>query len=384
MAMKKVRQSYLSNRFIMNKIDFYTCWEDINLIQKALQINSNDIVFSITSGGCNILNFLVYNPKKVLAVDYNPYQNYLLELKIEAIRNLSYPQFLQLMGITPSKERQKLYEIIKENLSKNARAFWDLNSFVVEKGILNVGEQNIKNYGKILRFLRGEKTIENFFYCETIEGQSDYFYKHIYGFPWRLYQGYTYKDYAVKLALCLRALSDYPYKRKRLPGYFRYIQKVHYPKGHLKKIEYVFTKIPIKSNHFASLILLSHYINEDCFPPYLREENYGIIKQRIDRIETKTSSVFETLRECPSDSFTKFNLSNVFDWVDDNIFKNQLAEITRVGKNEGKIFFSTNRNDRCTPKEIKTLFSDEQLAIELLKEDRTMMYSNFQIGKICK
>lgn len=47
--MKKVRQSYLSNHFIMNKIDFYTCWDDFQLIQRALEINSKDTVFLITS-----------------------------------------------------------------------------------------------------------------------------------------------------------------------------------------------------------------------------------------------------------------------------------------------------------------------------------------------
>lgn len=384
MAMKKVRKSYLSNRFIMNKIDFYTCWEDMDLIQKSLQINSNDIIFSVTSGGCNILNFLVYNPKKILAVDYNPYQNYLLELKIEAIRNLNYTEFLQFMGITPSKERMELYEIIRKNLSQNASAFWDLNSFAVEKGILNVGEQNVKNYGKFLRFLKGRKTIENFFYCTTIEEQTDYFYKHIYGLPWRLYPGCTYRDFVIKLALCLRALHEYPYGRKRVSGYFRYIQKIHYPKDHLKKIEYVYTKVPIKYNHFASLMLLNRYINEDCFPPYLREENYGMIQQRIDRIETKTASVLETLRECPSDSITKFNLSNVFDWIADDIFTKQFVEITRVGKNGGKIFYSTTRDDRYIPKDIKTMYPYEKIAVDLLKEDRTMMYSYFEVGEICK
>ena len=45
------------------------------------------------------------------------------------------------------------------------------------------------------------------------------------------------------------------------------------PKNVQEKIEYVFTKIPIKYNHFASLILLSRYINEDCFPLYLKKEN---------------------------------------------------------------------------------------------------------------
>ncbi len=375
---------YLSRFNIINRIDYYTCWEDFKIIQDALQINSNDIILSITSGGCNILNFLLYNPKKILAIDYNPYQNYLLEFKIESIRNLNYSQFLQLMGISKSKDRENLYKIIRKKLSKNARVFWDLNYYAIKEDLLYVGEQNVKNFGKILRFLEGKKIIENFFYCKTIEEQTDYFYKYIYSFPWRLYYGLAYKNIIVKLLLCLRAIHEFPYKRKRSQGYIRYIQRVNYPKDYLKKIEYIFTKIPIKDNNFASLMLLGYYINENCFPPYLKKENYDTIKKGIDKIEIKTSTVSDILNNLQENSVTKFNLSNIFDWVDDNVFKNQLIDIARVGKNKGKILYSTTRSDRNIPKDIKILSQNKQLAIKLLKEDRTNMYSNLEIAEIQK
>ena len=384
MKKSRFRQYYFSKFFYMNKIDYYTCWEDFQIIQKAMEINNNDIILSITSGGCNILNFILSNPKKILAVDYNPYQNYLLEFKIESIRNLNYSEFLQLMGIFPTKNRMDLYEIIRKNLNENTRVFWDHNYYVIKKGLLYVGEQNVKNLGRILRFLRGKKIIENFFSCETVEKQEDYFYKYIYGLPWRLYLGLAYKNYLVKLLLCVRALHEFPYKRKKSQGYFKYIQRVNYPENHLEKIEYIFTKIPIRENNFASLILLGYYNNEDCFPLYLKEENYNTIKKGIDKIEIKTSVVLDVLNNFQEDSVTKFNLSNIFDWVDDNTFKNQLVEITRVGKNKGKILFSTTRSDRFIPKNIKSFSQNKQLAIKLLKEDRTMMYSDLVIADICK
>ncbi|MHA1190771.1 MAG: DUF3419 family protein [Promethearchaeota archaeon] len=380
----KTKQSYFSKLSNMNKIDFYACWDDFQLIQRALKINSEDIVFLVTSGGCNILNSLLYNPKKILAVDYNPYQNYLLELKITAIKNLNYSEFLQFMGVTSSNSRAKRYAMIKEKLSKNAREFWDSNSFVVKKGILNVGEQNVKSLGKILRFLKGEKTIENFFSCKTIDEQTNYFYEHIYGFPWKLLLNCWYNNYISKLTLCLVALHEIPYKRERLSRYYGYIQKISYPKDHLKKIEHIFTKISIENNYFASLMLLSRYIHEDCYPPYLKRENYNILKKNVDRVELKTASVYEVLKELPNDSITKFSISNIFDWVGDDEFKRHLNQIIRVGKNKGKIFYSATRNDRGIPKNIKEIHSKKQVAFQLLEEDRTTMYSNFLVGKICK
>jgi S-adenosylmethionine-diacylglycerol 3-amino-3-carboxypropyl transferase len=382
--MKKDGQSHLPNRFIMNKIDFYTCWDDIAPIQQALQINSDDIVFSITSGGCNILNLLLYDPKKIIAVDYNPYQNYLLELKIAAIKNLSHSELLKFMGIAYSNEREELYGSIRKNLSKNACTFWDSNSHVVDKGILNVGEQNVKIFGNFLRFLKGKKTIEKFFYCKTIDEQTHYFYKHIFGLPWKLALFYPYNNYLIKLKLILLMLRECPHRQGKFSEFFRYLRNVHYPKDHLKKIEDIFTKIPITNNYFASLIFLGRYINENCVPPYLLKENYSLLNQKLDRIEIKTSSVYEALKKLPDESITKFNLSNIFDWTDDNEFKNQLIEIIRIGRNNGKIFYSTTRNDRNIPEDLKSLNSDKQLAIQLPKKDRTIMYSNFGVGKISK
>ena len=48
----------------------------------------------ITSAGCNALDYLLDEPRQVHAVDVNPKQNALLELKLSAIRNLDMKLFL--------------------------------------------------------------------------------------------------------------------------------------------------------------------------------------------------------------------------------------------------------------------------------------------------
>jgi S-adenosylmethionine-diacylglycerol 3-amino-3-carboxypropyl transferase len=381
--MKRVGYSLLKN-IIMNKIDYYTCWEDFNIVQKALKPSSNDVIFSITSGGCNILNFLVFNPKEIVAVDYNPYQNYLLELKIEAIRGLEYAQFLQFVGVEPSNEREKLYGLFRKKMSDNARSFWDSNSYAIQKGILFIGEQNAKNLGKFLRFLKGSKTIEDFFHCRDITEQTDYFYQHIYGLPWRLYQKYTYHDWSVKLMLCLRAVREFHYRRKRAVRYFNYLQNVHYPPNHPQRIEEVFSRISLRDNHFASLMLLGYYEGKECFPPYLKAENYHTLQKNIDRIIIESISVAEALQKYSNEYFTKFNLSNIFDWMDDSSFQQQLTAALRAGKDGGKILYVTTRTDREIPHQMDTLMRDDDLASDLLREDRTIFFSHYYLGKIRK
>jgi len=382
--MKKFKESYISNFFRINKIDFYICWEDIEIIQEALNINNNDVIFSIISGGCNIFNMLLYNPKKIIAVDYNPYQVYLLELKIAAIRKFSHSKFLQFMGINISNNNKQLYLEIRKDLSLNARKFWDINYYVIKKGLLRVGEPDLKIFGKLLRFLKGKEKIENFFLCNTIKEQKEYFYKNIYGFPWKFTLNFLHNRYISKICLCLIAILDYPFKRKKTFNYINYIQYNYIPKNHNKKIKRIYTEIPIKYNYFASLYLLSNYFNENCYPPYLKKKNFYILKRRVNRVEIKINTVIDYLISSMDDSYTKFNLSNIFDWLNKYEFKLCLNEIIRVSKNNGKIYYSITRTDRSIPKEIKKIQTDKKLSKKLIEKDRSLLYSNFISGTICK
>jgi len=368
----------------MNKVDFYISWEDFYSVQEALNVVSSDTVITITSGGCNVFNLLLCNPKKVISLDYNPYQKYLMELKIAAIRNLDYSGFLEIMGVKPSSSRLEHYDTILKHLSDEAKEFWDQNKFPIESGLLYAGENNVKFFGKLLRFLKGKDTLEHFFNLKTIEEQSDYFYKKIYGLHWKLLLNFVFRNYTSKIVLCLRMLRDYPVKKKRPPEYFRYIQKIRYPKNQREKVENIFTEIPIQDNYFASMIIFNRYINENAFPPYLRKESFNILKERIDRIQLKTITIEEFLKECKNNSITKFNLSNIFDWYSDHEFKTILNEIVRVGANKSKIIYSVTRSDRAIPDNITELTPDKKLAMELSKKDRTMMYSNYEIAEIQK
>jgi S-adenosylmethionine-diacylglycerol 3-amino-3-carboxypropyl transferase len=177
-------------------------------------------------------------------------------------------------------------------------------------------------------------------------------------------------------------IKDYPVKKKRPPEYFKYIQKISYSGKQRKKIEEILTTIPIRDNYFASLILLGKYINENTYPPYLKRKSFKILKERVNRIQLKTTHFKDIIRKLPDNSITKFNLSNIFDWVDDSDFRNYLNEITRVGMNKSRFFYYVTRKDRSIPDNIPGLNSEKNLAIQLLKKDRTMLYNDFEIGSI--
>ena len=57
-------------------------------VASRLELGPDDNVLVITSAGCNALDYALAGPRHVYAVDLNPRQNALLELKKAAIRAL--------------------------------------------------------------------------------------------------------------------------------------------------------------------------------------------------------------------------------------------------------------------------------------------------------
>ena len=86
------------NALYRRSLIYNQCWEDPALDYQALDLDEDSEVLVITSAGCNALNYLVQGVRSVHAVDANPLQTAVLELKLAAARHLDWPEFFQLFG----------------------------------------------------------------------------------------------------------------------------------------------------------------------------------------------------------------------------------------------------------------------------------------------
>ncbi len=151
---------------IFDDIIYAQCWEDPEIDRAAFNLKQNDILFSITSGGCNVLTFLLDKPKKIIALDFSPYQNYLLALKIACFKALGYQDLLKFFGVTPCKSREKMYQQVRFYLEKEACFYWDRNPEKIEQGIIHCGsyEKYMRLLGKLLNLLVGKNVIHQLFW----------------------------------------------------------------------------------------------------------------------------------------------------------------------------------------------------------------------------
>lgn len=110
-----------------NQFIYAFTWEDPREDHKILNFSSKDTVLAITSAGDNILAYacLPDPPAKIHAVDLNPAQNHLLELKLAAFKSLSPEQIWQMFGEGRiANFRQILLTQMSCEMSSNAFQWW--------------------------------------------------------------------------------------------------------------------------------------------------------------------------------------------------------------------------------------------------------------------
>ncbi len=362
------------NKKVFNDILYSNCWEDPQIDREAFSINSDDVVFSITSGGCNVLTFLLDNPRKVIALDYNPYQNYLLELKISAFKYLNYDTMLELLGVSESNRRIKLFNNFKLNMSEGAQNYWEKNLKKIEKGIINCGryEKYMGLLRRLLELLEGKKLMRQFFETDDFEKGKKLYEEKWNNRRWKIF---------TKILLSKKTMSLLFDK-----AFFQYLSEDFSFGDHFaEKTKTALTKLPIKENYFLSLILLGKYYNEDFLPHYLRKENFETISKNIDRIQIVTGSCEDYFATLPDYSISKFNFTNIFEWIPEDKFKELLVETIRVAKNKSVV---TYRN-LLVPREHsaalnENISSSRNYARYLHNKDLSFIYNNYVVEQISK
>ena len=101
-------------------------WEDPRVDHRLLKIEDNDVILCITSAGDNVLDYLYNaNPRRIHAVDLNPNQNHLLELKIAALQSLPYAQVWRMFAEGKlSTFREILISQLSPHMSSQACQYW--------------------------------------------------------------------------------------------------------------------------------------------------------------------------------------------------------------------------------------------------------------------
>ncbi len=293
---------------------YNTCWEDPALDRIALDFQPDDRVVVITSAGCNALDYLLAGAGEVNAVDVNPRQNALLELKVAAIRGLNHDAFWELFGNGGSPYAREMYhDALRQQLTPRSQHYWDRYiAFFGGKGwrrsFYYRGTSGF--FAKLLMVKAGamqrlRQPIEDLLQAQTIEEQREIYETKLrdrlwtHWMRWFLARHATLSLIGVPWPQRNEIVMQYP------GGIAQYIRDC---------VEAVVMQLPFSTNYFWRVYLQGFYTPTSC-PEYLKPENFERLKKGLlDRLNICTCTVTNFLEKTEA-GLTKFVLLDHMDWM---------------------------------------------------------------------
>ncbi|MDH5250725.1 MAG: BtaA family protein [Cyclobacteriaceae bacterium] len=353
--LKEVRHDY---------IRYANCWEDADILMDALAIKSGDRVLSIGSAGDNSFSMLAYDPEFVLAVDINPVQLNLIVLKKAAIASLDHESFLQFLGFHDCPNRWDLFLIVKQMLPPELAAFWSGRKKEIEDGIIYQGkfERYFKSFRKnILPLIHTEKRISELFNEKNSVQQEQFFHAEWNNRRWRI----LFKLFFSKFVMGRLGRDPEFLKEVKVPVSTFILDQ---SKKHLSSVN-------CQQNYFLQFMLTGQF--KTTLPNYARKESFEVIKKKLDRIMIYNGFAEAAFNEYQG--FNKFNLSNIFEYMNPAVFRSVSKNLVQNGQPGSRYAYWNLMVPRQMSEINPELVPDREKADTFTQKDNGFFYSKFII-----
>lgn len=314
-AKKLIRggHDFIFKRIHNRNLIYNACWEDPRLDRRMLNLDRDSEVVMITSAGCNALDYLLDQPRAIHAIDVNPRQNALLELKLAMFDRGDFDDLFKMFGFGRLEGVKKtIYKELRSTLSERARVFWD----------------------KKIYYFTGTKLRKSFYY-HGAAGKVAWLTKNLFKSKKSIRRG-------VKALLAASDLDEqravYEEMEKRLWSFISealtrhplFLAMLGVPRPQIMlinngceggvlgfiqdRMRHVFTELPISDNYFWRVYLEGAYLPETCCPNYLKKGNFEIIRKRRKAIRPHTTTITQYLKENPG-VYSHYVLLDHQDWL---------------------------------------------------------------------
>jgi S-adenosylmethionine-diacylglycerol 3-amino-3-carboxypropyl transferase len=355
------------------KINYAQCWEDHAVLRRALAVGPTDDVLSVASGGDNSMALLLDNPRSVTAIDRNPAQIYLVELKIAALRTLDYDDFVTFLGALPCPHRTRLYRTVRTRLSPQAAEFWDARPAHLAAGVIHRGkfERYLEMFRRfILPLIQSRESISAFLESSSLAEQARYYRQRIDSRRWRLlFQLVFSRPMLTRFGRCREAFAQ--------------VGSTLIASELLRRTARGLTSVSVGNNYIVRYALTGAYGLERCAPAYLQPGNFYCLRERIDRLRLVQGDLAEHLNGATAGAYSAFNLSDVFEYMDGEQVAAFTQTLNRVSRDDGRAAFWTMFNQQDVPIDCRTHVTLDALISESLsRKDKGFFYGSFHLWRI--
>lgn len=306
---------------------YANCWEDADTLLARMGPLEGKNVVSIASAGDNSFSLLAAGAARVTAIDLNPVQIQLCELKKAALRTLSYEELLVFLGAGDSTRRARIAELwprVREALPPASARWWDQRKKTISRGVLHAGR--FEGYFRLFRRLVlplvwSRRDRERVFTLENREERAAHFDGRLNTKRWRALFSLFFSQGVMA-------------RTGREKAYFRYASG-SLPALIEEGVRRAFVDNDPKDNPWLSYILRGTW--RESLPPWLRPAAWARIKESLENIRFEVKSLETLLDEAKADNsqtIDAWNLSNVFEYLDEESFcglRTRILAETEIG-----------------------------------------------------
>ena len=320
-----------------------------------------------------MLALLLDGPASITAVDLNPAQNALLELKIAAMRVLDHHDYLRFLGVRPAFDRSGTYDRLRKHLSAPAAQFFDRNTRAIETGILYAG--------KLERYLALVATLTRVAHpfglgrllaSRTLENQRELVDR--WETPvWRL----------LTHALCRRSVLSL---LSGDPGFYRHLpsevvlHEVLYDRVHRHLRHNL-----LRENPLLQLVFHGRYVWDPSLPIYLNPATYDRVKASLGHanVEIVTGTVDEVLSKSNRRSrYDAFSMSDICSYLDVDQHHTLFERVLSAAAPGARLCSRSNLYHRPLAAEhARNLDRNPALERELARHDHSCVHE-FVVGSV--
>ncbi len=360
----------IEERASFDLVRYANCWEDADVLLRALDVKEGGVYLSVASAGDNTFSILSGAPSLVLAVDLSEAQLACLELRRAAFASLDHDELLAFLGVRSGADRVGTYRSLREGLAPEARRYWDGHRELIARGITTIGR--FEGYFRLFRrwvlpLIHGRATVAALLEPRDAAGRAA-FYRDVWdNLRWRL----LFRIFFGRTVMG---------RLGRDPEFFRYVEG-DVAGRILDRTRYALTALPTDRNPYLEYILTGGF--DRALPFYLRRENFAAIRGNLDRLVTFRGGVTEALTAHGELRFDGFNLSDIFEYMSREEYAAELERIVGSSRQGARLVYWNMLADRKHPESLaERLTPLTELAGRLFAEDKAFFYKSLVIEEV--
>ncbi len=371
--------------FVYNQI-----WEDPRVDLEALELDGDSRVLTISSGGCNAMNYLLASPGHVTAVDLNRHHIALLKLKIAAAAALErHEDYFGFFGAGSNPDNPAKFEsAVAPELDDEARSYWMGRSGLLRRKRVRMfqgrGLYDHSRNGYFLRFFHGFAKVIGLDPAAVLLASNEEEQVRCYEEQIDPFFDSVFIRLAGKMPVTLFGLGIPPQQYDEL--------KEDLEEGgslidvYRERTRRLAAGFPISDNYFAWQALARRYDTEGrkALPEYLKEENYALLRSMVPRISARVGSVTAELRDNPAGTYNRFVFLDAQDWMAPEGITELWDLIASRGDTASRVIFRTAGRksplESALPADLLERFEyHEDWSRELFSKDRASIYGGFHL-----